>query len=185
VWIHKRQPIMRGMPHRLAFIDETSTNTKLTRLRGRAPKGERLPGAAPFGHWHTQTFIAALRCHGLTAPWLIEGALDRDAFDVYIATQLAPTLQAGDVVILDNLKVHSSAKAAAALKARGAWFLFLPAYSPDLNPIEMAFAKLKANLRAARARTYDALWRAVGDICGLFQPRECWNFLKHAGYASD
>ena len=90
VWIHKRQPIMRGMPHRLAFIDETSTNTKLTRLRGRAPKGERLPGAAPFGHWHTQTFIAALRCHGLTAPWLIEGALDRDAFDVYIATQLAP-----------------------------------------------------------------------------------------------
>ena len=126
MWIHKRQPIMRGMPHRLAFIDETSTNTKLTRLRGRAPKGERLPGAAPFGHWHTQTFIAALRCHGLTAPWLIEGALDRDAFDVYIATQLAPTLQAGDVVILDNLKVHSSAKAAAALKARGAWFLFLP-----------------------------------------------------------
>jgi transposase len=185
VWIHKRQPIMRAMPHRLAFIDETSTSTKLTRLRGRAPKGERLPGAAPFGHWHTQTFIAALRCHGLTAPWLIEGAMDRDAFDIYIETQLAPTLQAGDVVILDNLKVHESAKAAAALKARGAWFLFLPAYSPDLNPIEMAFAKLKAHLRAARARTYDALWRAVGDICSLFDPRECWNFLRHAGYASD
>lgn len=94
------------MPHRLAFIDETSTTTKLTRLRGRAPKGERLPGAAPFGHWHTQTFIAALRCHGLTAPWLLEGAMDRTAFDIYIETQLAPTLQAGDVVILDNLKVH-------------------------------------------------------------------------------
>jgi transposase len=185
VWIHKRQPIMRAMPHRLAFIDETSTSTKLTRLRGRAPKGERLPGAAPFGHWQSQTFIAALRCHGLTAPWLIEGAMDRAAFDIYIETQLAPTLQAGDVVILDNLKVHSSAKAAAALKARGAWFLFLPAYSPDLNPIEMAFAKLKAHLRAARARTYHVLWRAIGDICSLFEPRECWNFLRHAGYASD
>ncbi len=185
VWIHKRQPIMRAMPHRLVFIDETSTTTKLTRLRGRALKGERLPGAAPFGHWLSQTFIAALRCHGLTAPWLLEGAMDRTAFDVYIETQLAPTLQPGDVVILDNLNVHKSAKAAAVLAARGAWFLFLPAYSPDLNPIEMAFAKLKAHLRAARARTYDALWRAVGDICSLFEPRECWNFLRHAGYASD
>ena len=123
--------------------------------------------------------------HGLTAPWLLEGAMDRTAFDVYIETQLAPTLQPGDVVILDNLNVHESAKAAAVLAARGAWFLFLPAYSPDLNPIEMAFAKLKAHLRAARARTYDALWRAVGDICSLFEPRECWNFLRHAGYASD
>lgn len=185
VWIHKRQPIMRAMPHRLVFIDETSTTTKLTRLRGRALKGERLPGAAPFGHWLSQTFIAALRCHGLTAPWLLEGAMDRTAFDVYIETQLAPTLQPGDVVILDNLNVHESAKAAAVLAARGAWFLFLPAYSPDLNPIEMAFAKLKAHLRAAHARTYDALWRAVGDICSLFEPRECWNFLRHAGYASD
>jgi transposase len=185
VWIHKRQPIMRAMPQRLAFIDETSTTTRLTRLRGRAMKGERLPGAAPFGQWQSQTFIAALRCHGLTAPWLIEGAMDRAAFDLYVETQLAPTLQRGDVVILDNLKVHDSARAAAALRARGAWFLFLPAYSPDLNPIEMAFAKLKAHLRAAGARTYDALWRAVGDICTLFEPRQCWNFLRHAGYASD
>jgi transposase len=111
--------------------------------------------------------------------------MDREAFDIYIEMQLAPTLQAGDVVILDNLKVHESAKAAAALKARGAWFLFLPAYSPDLNPIEIAFAKLKAHLRAARARTYHALWRAVGDICSLFEPRECRNFLRHAGYASN
>ena len=173
------------MPHRLVFIDETSTNTKLTRLRGRALKGKRLPGPVPFGHWQSQTFIAALRCNGLTAPWVVDGALDRTAFDLYIETQLAPTLQADDVVMLDNLKVHTSAKAADALKARGAWFLFLPAYSPDLNPIEMAFSKLKAHLRAARARTYDALWRAVGDICSLFEPRECWNFLTHAGYASN
>ena len=97
------------MPHRLVFIDETSTSTKMTRLRGRAPIGERLPGAVPFGHWFTQTFIAGLRCNGLTAPWLIEGAMDRVAFDLYIETQLAPTLQPGDVVILDNLKVHYSA----------------------------------------------------------------------------
>ena len=176
---------MRRMPHRLVFIDETSTNTKLTRLRGRALKGERLPGAVPFGHWQSQTFIAALRCHGLTAPWVLDGALDRATFDIYIETQLAPTLRAGDVVMLDNLKVHASAKAADALRARGAWFLVLPAYSPDLNPIEMAFSKLKAHLRAAGARTYDALWRAVGDICSLFEPRDCRNFLCHAGYASD
>jgi transposase len=185
VWMTKRLAVMRTMPHRLVFIDETSTSTKLTRLRGRSRIGKHLPGAVPFGHWQSQTFIAALRCNGLTAPWLIEGAMDRIAFDLYIETQLAPTLHPGDVVILDNLKVHASGKAAAMLKARGAWFLFLPAYSPDLNPIEMAFAKLKAHLRAAGARTWDALWRAVGDICSLFEPGECWNFLKHAGYAPD
>ena len=111
---------MRGIPHRLVFIDETSTSTKMTRLRGRAPAGERLPGTVPFGHWLTQTFIADLRCNGLIAPWLIEGAMDRVAFDLYIETQLAPTLQPGDVVILDNLKVHASTKAAAALEAQGA-----------------------------------------------------------------
>jgi hypothetical protein len=120
IWIAKRLPIMRTMPHRLVFIDETSTSTKLTRLRGRAPIGERLPGAAPFGHWLRQTFIAGLRCNGLTAPWLIEGAMDRAAFDLYIETQLLPTLQRGDVVMLDNLKVHASARAAAALKTCGA-----------------------------------------------------------------
>lgn len=169
---------MRAMSHRLVFIDETSTSTKMTRLRGRAPIGERLPGAVPFGHWLSQTFIAGLRCNGLTAPWLIEGAMDRTAFDLYIETQLAPTLQPGDVVILDNLNVHNSQRAADALRERGAWFLFLPKYSPDLNPIEMAFSKLKAHLRKAAARTVDALWRAVGEICRLFTPEECWNFFK-------
>jgi len=175
---------MREMAHRLVFIDETSTNTKFTRLRGRALKGARLPGAVPHGHWTNQTFIAALRCSGLTAPWIIPGAMDRDAFDTYIETQLAATLSPGDVVILDNLKVHDSAKAKAALAERGAWFLFLPPYSPDLNPIEMAFAKLKAHLRAAGARTYEGLWRAVGNICELFDAKECWNFFRHAGYVS-
>ena len=184
-WIHRRQPMMRLEPHRLVFIDETSTNTKMTRLRGRALKGRRLPGAAPFGHWQSQTFIAGLRCHGISAPWLIDGPMDRASFDLYVKTQLAPTLQRGDVVILDNLSAHKSLDAQACLKDRGAWFLFLPAYSPDLNPIEQAFAKLKAHLRTAGARTYDELWRAAGHICDLFEPRECWNFFKHAGDASD
>ena len=111
--------------------------------------------------------------------------MNRAIFEVYIETQLAPTLTPGDIVILDNLSSHKSEKAQAILKERGAWFLFLPPYSPDLNPIEMAFAKLKAHLRRIGARTIDALWRAVGDICSLYSPDECWNYLKAAGYASD
>ena len=182
-WIDLRQPRMAQQPARLVFIDETAVTTKMTRLRGRSRRGQRLIAEAPFGHWVTQTFIAGLRCDGLVAPWVLDGPMNRDTFDVYIETQLAPTLQPGDVVILDNLSAHKSPRAAQALKARGAWFLFLPPYSPDLNPIEMAFSKLKAHLRAASARTFDALWRAVGDICGLYTPDECWNYLKAAGYA--
>lgn len=185
VWITLRQPRMRLEPHRLVFVDETSVNTKMVRLRGRSRRGTRLVANAPFGHWGTQTFIAGLRCHGLTAPWVIEKAINRAAFDTWVETQLAPTLSKGDVVILDNLAVHKSARAAECLKERGAWFLFLPPYSPDLNPIEMAFAKLKAHLRAAAARTFDALWKAIGNICHLFSTTECWNYLKQAGYASD
>ena len=184
VWTAQRQPRMREQPHRLVFVDETFVNTKMARLRGRSRKGERLRTSAPFGHWVTHTFIAGLRCHELSAPWVVDGPITRSAFEAYIETQLAPTLSKGDVVILDNLAVHKSAKAAACLKQRGAWFLFLPAYSPDLNPIEQAFAKLKAHLRKAAARTLDALWRAIGDICDLFEPQECWNYLKAAGYAS-
>ena len=176
---------MREEPHRLIFIDETSVKTNMTRLRGRAKRGARLRAHAPFGHWKSQTFIAALRCDGLTAPWVIDGAIDRATFDAYVETQLAPTLQKGDVVILDNLKVHKSAKAAAILRERGAWFLFLPKYSPDLNPIENAFSKLKAHLRRLGARTIEALWRAIGDICDLFSEDECWNYFVAAGYASE
>ena len=133
----------------------------------------------------TQTFIAALRHDGLTAPWVIDGPINRDIFETYVETQLAPTLQRGDMVILDNLSSHKSPKAAAILKARGAWFLFLPPSSPDLNPIEMAFAKLKAHLRKAKARTIDALWKAVGSICDLYPPQDCANYLKAAGYVTD
>ncbi|WP_279596668.1 IS630 family transposase [Methylobacterium sp. J-001] len=185
VWRTKRQPLMRSACHRLVFLDETSVTTKMTRLRGRSRRGKRLHAAAPFGHWRTQTFIAALRCSSLTAPWIVDKAMNRATFETYIETQLAPTLTKGDVVILDNLTVHKSPKAAACLKERGAWFLFLPPYSPDLNPIEEAFSKLKAHLRKAKARTFDALWRAIGDICDLFEPQECWNFLKAKGYASN
>lgn len=185
VWINERQPAMCREPHRLVFIDETSVNTKMTRLRGRARKGRRLKADAPFGKWGTQTFIAGLRHDGLTAPWVIPGAMDREAFNIYVETQLAPTLQPGDVVILDNLSVHKSARAEAAVRARGAWMLFLPQYSPDLNPIEMAFAKLKAHLRKAATRTFDALIEAIGNICNLFKPDECQNYFGKAGYAPD
>ncbi len=162
---------MRLEPQRLVFIDETSTNTKMTRLRGRAPRGDRLQASAPFGHWRTQTFIAGLRSWGLTAPWVIEGAMDREAFDTYVEIQLAPTLREGDVVILDNFKPHQSERAADFLKRKKAWFLFLPAYSPDLNPIEMAFAKLKALLRAAGARTYEGLRkRSFAHLSGGWWP---------------
>jgi transposase len=173
---------MRTALSRLVFIDETSLNTKLVKSTGWAPVGQRLVDFAPFGHWHTQTFIAGLRRDGLTAPWVIQGAINRKRFDLSIQTQLAPTLKPGDVVILDNLSSHKSEKAAHALKERGAWFLFLPPYSPDLNPIEMAFAKLKALIRKAAARSYDDLWKAAGTVCDLFSAQECENFFTAAGY---
>lgn len=176
---------MQAAPQRLVFIDETATTTKMTRMRGRARRGQRLKARAPFGHWGTQTFIAALRCDGLSAPWIIDKPMNRKIFETYIETQLAPTLQPGDIVILDNLSSHKSEKAKSILKGRGAWFLFLPPYSPDLNPIEMAFAKLKAHLRRIGARTIDELWKAVGSICNLYTQDECWNYLRHAGYVAD
>jgi transposase len=185
VWFTHRQPRMQRQPSRLVFLDETGVNTKMVRVRGRSRRGQRLRATAPFGHWGTHTFLAGLRCHELSAPWVIAGPITRTAFDTYVETQLAPTLARGDVVILDNLAVHKSERAAHCLKQRGAWFLFLPAYSPDLNPIEQAFAKIKAHLRKAAARTLEALWRALGEICDLFSPQECWNYLKAVGYASD
>lgn len=178
-----RQPGMRLEPRRLVFLDETGTTTKMTRLRGRALRGRRLKARAPFGHWKTQTFIAALRHDGLTAPWVIDGPMNRRVFEAYVTTQLVPTLSQGDIVILDNLSSHKSQRAAEAIKAKGARILFLPPYSPDLNPIEMAFSKLKAHLRARNLRTIDALWRAIGDICDLYSETECHNYFKHAGYA--
>jgi transposase len=185
VWISRRQPFMRNMLTRIGFIDETSLKTNMAKTTGWSPCGARLVDHVPFGHWNTQTFIAALRHDRLDAPWVIGGPINRELFDLYIETQLAPTLHKGDVVILDNLATHRSPKAAAILKDIGAWFLFLPPYSPDLNPIEMAFAKLKALIRKAAARTYDQLWKAVGQVCDLFKEEECYNFFKAAGYETE
>jgi transposase len=185
IWQVHRQPFMRKTPHRLVFIDETSVKTNMTRMRGRSLKGQRLRATAPFGYWQTQTFIAGLRCDGLIAPWVLDGPINRAGFEAYVETKLAPALNHGDVVILDNLSSHKSAKAAVILRKCGARFLFLPPYSPDLNPIEMASSKLKANLRRIGARTIDALWRAVGEICDLYDENECWNYFKTAGYAHD
>ena len=172
------------LPH-LAFIDETSLKTNMIKQTGWAPRGQRLVDHVSFGHWNTQTFIAALRHDRLDAPWVIKGAIDRIMFDKYIETQLAPTLERGDVVILDNLPTHKSAAAQDMLRAQGNWLLFLPKYSPDLNPIEMAFSKLKALIRKAAARTYDDLWKAVGHVCNLFNEEECYNFFKAAGYETN
>jgi transposase len=173
---------MRREIHRLVFLDETGTTTKMTRLRGRAPKGQRLRAAAPFGHWKTETLIAGLRRDGLVAPFIIDRPMNRKIFECYVETQLAPLLAAGDVVIADNLAAHKSPKAERLIRARGAWILFLPPYSPDLNPIEMAFAKLKAHLRKRAVRTITDLWQAIGQICDLYHPDECLNYFKAAGY---
>lgn len=180
-WKNHRQPAMRAQPARLVFVDETSVKTNMTPVGGRSRKGERLVADAPAGNWNTQTFIAGLRCHELVAPFVINGAMDGDAFETCVRTQLAPVPDRGDVVIWDNLNVHKNAKALEAIKARGAWVLFLPRYSPDMNPIEKAFARLKTLLRKAKARTYDDLWRALGQVCNLFTPQECWNYFKAAG----
>lgn len=136
-------------PHHLVFVDETGTTTKMTRLRGRCRKSERLYAKAPFGHWKTQNFIAGLRSTGLTAPFVIGAPMNRAIFETCVESQLAPTLAKGDVVILDNLAAHKSLAAEQAIRDRGTWMLFLPPYSPNLNPIEMAFAKLKAHLKPA------------------------------------
>ena len=175
---------MRLEPHRLVFIDETGTTTKMTRLRGRCPKGQRLRSKASFGHWKTQTFIAGLRHDGLTAPFVVDAPMNRIIFETYVETTLAPTLGKGDIVIMDNLSAHKSPAAEKAIRARGAWVLFLPAYSPDLNPIEQVFAKLKHFLRRAKERSVEATWQRIGKILPSFTPQECSNYFANAGYGS-
>jgi len=169
-------------PHRLIFLDETGTTTNMTRLRGRAPCGERLKMAAPFGHWHTQTFVAGLRCDGLVAPWVLDGPMNGEAFETYIETQLAPILTRGDVVIMDNLGSHRGHAVRRAIRAAGARLLFLPKYSPDLNPIEQFFAKLKHWLRKAAQRSSEAVCDAIGHILKTVSATECSNYFENAGY---
>jgi transposase len=175
-----RQPSLD--PNRLVFIDETWATTNMTRRYGRAPRGERLVAPVPHGHWKTSTFVAGLRTSGLTAPLVVDGAMNGDVFRAYVEQVLAPTLAAGDVVVLDNLGSHKVAGVREAIEARGASLVYLPPYSPDLNPIEQAFAKLKALLRKIAARSVAALWDALGDILDRFTPQECVNYLANAGY---
>ena len=166
-------------PARLVFIDETSTNTSMVRLRGRCPRGERLIGYAPHGHWKTLTFVAGLRQRAMVATFVIEGAMNGQMFLAYVKQCLAPTLKRGDIVVMDNLPVH---KIAASIEAAGAALVYLPPYSPDLNPIEPAFSKVKAHLRKAAEHTIPHLLRRIGRIVTDFSPQECRNFFRHAGY---
>lgn len=168
---------------RLVFIDETWATTNMARRYGRAPRGRRVVASVPHGHWKTSTFVAALRCHGITAPCVLDGAMTGEAFLAYIEQFLVPTLRRGDIVIMDNLPSHKVEGIAAAIEDASATLLYLPPYSPDLNPIELAFAKLKALLRKAAERTVEALWDRLGAIVPLFDPAECRAFFKHAGYA--
>jgi transposase len=169
-------------PAKLVFIDETWTKTNMTRLYGRAPRGKRLISAIPHGHWKTSTFIGALRCDGLVAPSVFDGPINGELFLAYVQQVLVPTLRPGDIVIMDNLRSHKVAGVREAIEAAGATLMFIPPYSPDLNPIEMAFAKLKALLRAKAIRTVEALWNTLGTIVGCFTPKECANYFRHDGY---
>lgn len=171
-------------PARLVFIDETWAKTNMAPLRGWAPKGQRLIGRAPHGHWRTMTFIAALRHDRIDAPFVLDGPVNGAAFRAYVEQVLVPTLAPGDVVVMDNLGSHKGAAVRAAIRAAGAHLLFLPAYSPDLNPIEQVFSKLKHLLRNAAERTMEATWKRIGQLLDCFSPDECANYLKNAGYAS-
>jgi transposase len=169
-------------PTRLVFLDETWATTNMARRYGRAPRGERVIASVPHGHWKTSTFVAGLRDDAITAPLVIDGAMNGETFRAYIEQFLAPTLAHGDIVIMDNLASHKVAGVREAIEARGASLIYLPPYSPDLNPIEQAFAKLKALLRKAAPRTVEALWAVIGEALSAFSSTECANYLADAGY---
>ena len=172
-------------PTRLVFLDETGATTKMARRHGRALRGQRLRASVPHGHWKTTTFIGGLRLTGMTAPMVLDGPMTGAWFLAYVEQILVPTLSPGDIVVLDNLAAHRNASARAAVEAAGATLVFLPPYSPDLNPIENAFAKLKATLRKAAARTLEQLWSAIAHIIDAFTPKECANYFAAAGYDAD
>jgi len=167
---------------RLVFIDETGASTNMVRLRGRCPKGQRLVSKTPWGHWKTTTFTAGLRCDGLVAPFVLDGPMNGAAFLVYLEKFLVPSLTPGDIVVMDNLPAHKIEGVRERIEAAGASLLYLPPYSPDLNPIEMAFAKLKTLLRKAAERTIPALWDRIGQTLDKFSKQECLAFIAHAGY---
>lgn len=172
-------------PRRLVFIDETWAKTNMTRTHGRARRGERLVAKIPHGRWTTMTFIAALRHDRIDAPMVLDGPINGDAFRAWVEQFLIPTLRPGDVVVLDNLGSHKGKAVRQAIRKAGAHLIFLPPYSPDLNPIEQVFSKLKTLLKRADERTVEATWRRIGHLLDRFTPSECANYLRHAGYASN
>jgi transposase len=169
-------------PSRFVFLDETGASTNMVRRTGWGPRGERLIDAAPWGHWKTTTIVAGLRSSGIIAPLVVDGPMNGITFRTYVGQMLAPAVMPGDVVVLDNLPAHKVAGVEEAVRQAGASLLYLPPYSPDLNPIEQVFAKLKALLRKAAARTRDTLWSIIGALIDVFTPAECQNYLASAGY---
>ena len=169
-------------PARLVFIDETGAATNMARRYGRSPRGRRLDGPIPHGHWKSTTFVGGLTNRGFVAPYVLDGPMNGTVFLAWVEQMLAPVLRRGDLVIMDNLAAHKVAGVREAIEARGAELRYLPPYSPDLNPIEQAFAKLKALLRKAAERTVDGLWNAIGRLLDLFPPAECANYLANSGY---
>ena len=171
-------------PRRLAFLDETWASTHMTRTHGRCARGQRLVMDVPHGHWKTTTFVVALRVGGLTAPTVVDGPMNGDVFVAYVEQQLVPTLKRGDIVVMDNLSSHKRTGVRSAIEGVGAELRFLPPYSPDLNPIEKAFSKLKAKLRAAAYRTIPALEKYLGEVLDCFSPEECQNYFASCGYST-
>ena len=171
-------------PARLVFIDESGTSTKMARLYGRAKRGSRVIGRVPWGHWKTVTFVAGLRLEGITAPFVIDCAMTGAIFAEYVRQCLVPTLKPGDIVVMDNLPAHKPDDIRETIEAAGAELRYLPPYSPDLNPIEQSFSKLKAHLRKAKERTIPALYDRIGTLLSVFQATECRNYFRNSGYAS-
>ena len=171
-------------PQRLVFIDETWAATNLARRYGRSRRGQRLVAKVPHGHWKTTTFVAALRHDGLTAPTVVDGAMTGSIFLAYVRQQLVPTLRPGDIVVMDNLAAHKVAGVREAIAAAGATLVYLPPYSPDFNPIELVFSKLKWLVRSAALRTIDTLWDFLGRVLDHFPPDECRRYFRHCGYAT-
>jgi transposase len=166
----------------LIFVDETGTTTKMARRYGRCPRGQRLDGPLPHGHWKTTTFVGGLTSRGFTAPYVVDGPMNGRTFKAWVEQMLAPMLRPADMVVMDNLAAHKVAGIRTAIEARGATLLYLPPYSPDLNPIEQAFAKLKALLRKAAERSVAGLWDTIGQLIEQFPPAECRNYFANAGY---
>jgi transposase len=167
------------------FIDETWASTNMARRHGRAPRGQRLRMSVPHGHWKTTTFIAGLRNTGMVAPFVIDGAVNREIFELYVERILVPELRRGDIVVMDNLSSHKGPAVRKMIRGAGARVLYLPPYSPDFNPIEKAFSKLKAALRKAAQRTVDGLWDTIGRLVDTFTPGECANYFAACGYDAD